>query len=67
MVPAEMIVGQPPVEMLAQLWGKLGCTPGAAGKLGDRLPDGQVGTLDERSVDAAAQPDSLEAGEIFGW
>jgi hypothetical protein len=66
-IPTEMIVGQPPVEMLRKLWDKLCSSPSATGKLGDSLTNGQVGALDEGSIDAAAQSDSLEAGGIFGW
>ena len=53
--------------MLGEFGSKLCSSPGATGKLGDRLSYGQVGALDEGSVDAAAQPGSLEAGGLFGW
>ena len=67
MIPAEMIVSLPPKQMFGEFGSKLCSSPGATGKHGDRLSYGQVGSLDEGSVDAAAQSGSLEAGGIFGW
>ena len=67
MIPAEMIIRQPPKQMLGEFGSKLYSSPGATGKLGDRLSYGQIGALDEGSITAAAQPGSLEAGGRFRW
>ena len=64
MVAREMIVSQPPVNMLEKFTGVLSTRPGAASEFGDGLSNGQVGTLDECRVDIAGEPRSFETGTV---
>ena len=61
----KMIIRQPPVKMLVKLRGVVSGCPGAAGKLGDGLADGQVGAFDEGSIDVAGKSSGDEAGTII--
>lgn len=60
MVADKMVVTAPPLEMLHQLRSVLRRSPGAAGELGDRLPDGEVYPLDKGRVDSSAQSRGLK-------
>lgn len=64
MVPSEMVIDQPPIEVLQKLWGEMGRSPSAASQFGNSLAKREIYSFDERGVYFPAQTDIQQAVAI---
>ncbi len=56
----KMIVSPPPLQLRQEVWGLLGCRPGATGQRCYPMPDGEIHSLDKSSVYPSREAQSLQ-------